>query len=379
MRFLRRSLAAVLLISVAVLAPTLPARAIQASWYERHTLAVICHEQGRCLGSDAPENVKEFLGPIFGRLIRATPLDPTEVGWFVTLEPSPNAWALKHYVGVTAGLLRAGLTRDEMAFVLGHELGHVQFGHFDEKEHELAKYYGIAVISVILTRGQYNPLNDPFYLTAVKIAMASYSRKLESQADAQGLQTMTTAGFDPHASVSALMKIDPMGLARRGDLFDDHPTTLQRVSALQQEMPALPAVTTASHLISPGEGIGQIRIGMEIDEVARILGPAKQEPLDTNGNSLYSWGTQHFFAWAQNDGTVFTLGTSDREYTTRDNLHVGSAEADVRSVLGEPSRVDEDGQFRRLWYDTLGLRFSIFTGSGPMMGTVATIMIYKPR
>ncbi len=71
---------------------------------------------------------------IFGALVRASSIPRDErIGFFITLERAPNAWALKHYAGFTAGLFRIRLTRDEFAFIVAHELGHIELGHYEKK------------------------------------------------------------------------------------------------------------------------------------------------------------------------------------------------------------------------------------------------------
>ncbi len=64
---------------------------------------------------------------------------------------------------------------------------------------------------------------------------------------------MRSAGFDPQASISALRKIDPFGLAGTGDLFADHPSTAQRIVRLQTEVANLPRPSQATPSPSPPE------------------------------------------------------------------------------------------------------------------------------
>ncbi len=228
----------VLVASLVILFPSLslPARADDPGPYERYLLNVICAKQ-HCLGKgQAPQDVEEYVATVFGRLIRASSIPSDErVGFFITLERAPNAWALKHYTGFTAGLLLMRLTSDEFAFVVAHELGHIELGHYESKLNEISKYYAIAFIAAIISQGNYNPLNDPYFVLIARLGLAAFSREQESQADLRGLQIMRSAGFYPWAAISALRKIDPLGLGGTGDLFADHPSTAQRIDRLQTE------------------------------------------------------------------------------------------------------------------------------------------------
>jgi hypothetical protein len=98
----------------------------------------------------------------------------------------------------------------------------------------------MAIVATLLTRGNYNPLNDPYFRIAADLALAAYSREQETQADLRAIRTMEAAGFDPHASVAALERFAPFGVSGTGDLFDNHPSIAQRVARLQRDLPPVP-------------------------------------------------------------------------------------------------------------------------------------------
>ncbi len=307
-----RKIALVLGLTALLLSLPLSAKADEPSAYENYLLRVMCARQ-RCLGSEASE-VWDALGPIIRPIKDATSIVPDErITFFVTLESSPNAWALKHYVGVTGGLLRLRLSRDELAFVLSHELAHIELGHYQQKIDEVTKIYVIAAVLGILSQGQYNALRDPNFVTVARIALAAYSRDQETQADARGVRLMRSAGFDPQASISALLKINPLGLSGTGDLFDSHPSTAQRISRLQTEVASLqpvfspppvpqpapaplPAATPAppllnDHTIVPGNRVGPVVVGMSLTDVTNRMG----RPHDETGRSVA--GTSSYYTW----------------------------------------------------------------------------------
>src|SRR4029079_3973745 len=58
-------------------------------------------------------------------------LDVEEAEVYVTMDPDPNAFTYGHkspFIVVTSGLIDL-LSDEELAFVIGHELGHIKAGH----------------------------------------------------------------------------------------------------------------------------------------------------------------------------------------------------------------------------------------------------------
>ncbi len=66
-------------------------------------------------------------------------------------------------------------------------------------------------------------------------------------------------------------------------------------------------------------------------------------------------------AAAQNGMVLRVWVLNDERYSTKEGLRVGSTEAQVRAVLGDPTRVriDQDTRLKWLYYDSLGMWFSI--------------------
>jgi predicted Zn-dependent protease len=126
--------------------------------------------------------------------------------------------------------------KDEWAFIAAHELSHIELGHYQEKQRQIGTIYTVAGIAMLFSQGKYNPLNDPYFVLVAKIALASYSRDQETAADLRGVQIMRSAGFDPHAAISTLLKLGPKGQENTGDLFADHPSTIERINRIRSEI-----------------------------------------------------------------------------------------------------------------------------------------------
>lgn len=228
-----------LLLLVLLAFPT-PAFSDNPDWYERYLFRAACAKHTRCVAlSEMSQQIQDYVNSFY-QPVRTVSSINDDVFVFVSGDLSANAWVLKHYAVLTVGLVVKGfagtLTRDEMAFVAAHELAHIELRHYERKLDEIAKVLGIALILTIIGQGYYNPLNDPYFVTAARIGLAAYSRELEMEADLRGVQLMRSAGFDPRASIRALVKIAPIGVVGAGDLFDNHPSTLERISRLQAEL-----------------------------------------------------------------------------------------------------------------------------------------------
>lgn len=227
-----RGVATLVVLSLCLLGVPSQVVADDPGWYERYLFNVICARQNRCLElNEVPPQLATPLLDIYRPLHAASSINES-VRLFITLERSPNAWALKHYSGITTGLLQLNLTRDELAFVAAHEFAHIELGHYQAKLDEVSKYYLVAAIFILLSQGYYNPLNDPFFVTVARLGLAAYSREQEAAADVRGVQLMNSAGFDPRTAVSLLAKVGAVGRQGTGDLFDDHPSIERRISRI---------------------------------------------------------------------------------------------------------------------------------------------------
>jgi predicted Zn-dependent protease len=112
--------------------------------------------------------------------------------------------------------------RNEIAFFLGHEIGHVLRGH--AKDNLTANTFLNAVMSRLPVAGQ----------MLREVVSKGYSRTLELEADREAVRLAAAAGFDPRASMRALQRLshvspDNAGLA---EYFSSHPALSERIREL---------------------------------------------------------------------------------------------------------------------------------------------------
>jgi len=157
--------------------------------------------------------------------------------------PSINAFALPTGdIYVTRGLLALANDTSEIGAVLAHEIGHITARHaFKRADREKQ--------ALLVSRVMTDVLNDSdggaLQLAKSKLALASFSREQELEADELGVATLARAGYDPRGAArfltamerNARLQASGFGTAA-GDTMDfmaNHPSTPERIRLVTQE------------------------------------------------------------------------------------------------------------------------------------------------
>jgi len=132
-------------------------------------------------------------------------------------DASPNAFALPgNKIGVHTGMITLVDNQDQLAAVIGHEIGHVLARHSNERaSQELAVSQGMSIIQAV-SAPQTALGQTALGLLGVGAQygiLMPYSRVHESEADMIGVDLMAKAGFDPRQSIGLWQK-NGTGLAR---------------------------------------------------------------------------------------------------------------------------------------------------------------------
>jgi Zn-dependent protease with chaperone function len=183
---------------------------------------------------DPDTRSRDFLAGISARLTER--LTNKQRRWRVvaTETDEVGAFALPGgFLYVTRPLIEmCGFDEDEVACVVGHEMGHVVHGHAMER-----------ITSQLLTSAATSAARIPGGLLAkwimgagVNLFHSAYSQDRELQADEFGARLAAAAGYDPRGAIRALERLrkaevqDGLPLA---EYFSSHPPLAVRIERLR--------------------------------------------------------------------------------------------------------------------------------------------------
>ncbi len=164
--------------------------------------------------------------------------DRPDLIWDIVVVDSPevNAAAMPGgFMFVNKGLLD-NLSSDEAAFVLAHEISHVQLRHFASTLNMSVAMEALSSGESAYSSGDLGGLGSSY--AELSRMMTRHSRQLELEADLYGLLYAVRAGYPMGASTSAMESMKLVVGEIPDWMKDDatHPTFTQRIDELQQGM-----------------------------------------------------------------------------------------------------------------------------------------------
>ncbi|KAF1685779.1 M48 family metallopeptidase [Pseudoxanthomonas taiwanensis] len=170
----------------------------------------------------------------------------------VFVDDEPNAFALPGgKVGVNSGMFKVAKNQDQLAAVIGHEIGHVYARHSNERiTRQSMASTGLAVVGA-LAGSRYGQSGADLVtqggsMVAQLGLLLPFSRVQETEADEIGQRLMAEAGFDPAEAVALWQNMIATSAGRSPEWLSTHPDPQNRIRALQQRVPALQAVRDAA-------------------------------------------------------------------------------------------------------------------------------------
>ncbi len=141
---------------------------------------------------------------------------------------------------VTTKLISTTQNDAELAYVLGHEFGHIEARHVVksvQKSQSTGIIAGIggAVLGQVLGGGRNANIIGGLAGAGAQLYQKKFSRTQESDADDYGTRAMARLGFDPRAAVSMLGRLgdNPGAFAK---FLSDHPDSRKRQQLVSQEI-----------------------------------------------------------------------------------------------------------------------------------------------
>ena len=188
--------------------------------------------------------LNRYINVLGDSIARLTSRKDLDWQFFIVDAQEVNAFAVPGgFVYVNRGLIQRADQMDELAGVLGHEIGHVVRRH-TVKQMEKAQGANIGVtLACVLTSICSSQAAGAAINIAGGAVFARFSRSDEAEADAEGVKNTVRAGISPVGMVSMFQKLLDERKARPGAVeswFLTHPLEEDRINAVQSMINALP-------------------------------------------------------------------------------------------------------------------------------------------
>jgi predicted Zn-dependent protease len=152
-----------------------------------------------------------------------------------------NAFALPGgKIGVYTGILNVTENQDQLAAIIGHEVGHVIEHHSNERlSANKVSNVGMAVAAIAL--GASDVDNKGLWVAGLGLGVQygiimPYSRSHESEADIVGQDLMARSGFAPQASVQLWKNMSKLSKDAPPEFMSTHPSNETRIKQLNAHL-----------------------------------------------------------------------------------------------------------------------------------------------
>ena len=150
-----------------------------------------------------------------------------------------NAFALPGgKIAFYSGILPVLETDGAIAFVMGHEIGHVIGGHHAEtaSSQNLAGFLmlGKKAIDGIVGGAV---VSDELAQQGLSLGLLKFSRTQEYEADKYGMIFMAMAGYNPEEAIKAEERMMKLGGSQNAEILSTHPSSENRLQELRRFLP----------------------------------------------------------------------------------------------------------------------------------------------
>lgn len=185
------------------------------------------------VSTNAAQN--ERVRRVGGRIVQAAGLAGRSWDYAVFEDAGPNAFVLPSgQIGVTTGLLKLVQNDDQLAAVLGHEVGHVVARHAAER-YSTQSTTALVLGAVQSGAGDYSQAVGALGGMGAQFGLLlPFSRNHELEADRLGVDYMAAAGYRPSESLALWRLMAQQRQSGAPEFASTHPSDQTRITALQQ-------------------------------------------------------------------------------------------------------------------------------------------------
>lgn len=211
---------------------------------------LVSDEQVEAMGLEAwqqiraetePSGNREYqqaLAAVSQRLLAVAADDPGNWEFVVFADPQANAFALPGgKIGVYEGMFSVMENEDQLAAIVGHEIGHLGAEHAQRRmSAQVAKNAGLRIVAWFLNMGEVQFAEEIAAALGLGVEVGlllPYSRDQELEADRLGLVAMNEAGFDPREAVDLWQNMQAAGGDRGPAFLATHPTPTSRIAEIE--------------------------------------------------------------------------------------------------------------------------------------------------
>jgi len=195
--------------------------------------------------TDTPE-LTAYLNKVCNALVINSPRSEIFNGYHANILDSDeiNAFATPGgHIFITRGLISCTTSEDTLAAVVAHEIAHIQLEHglkaIKSSRRASAFSDGLSLaVEVGAGDSRFPGLVNAFAGGVDEIVTnmmtKGYSRSQENDADAEALNLMALAGYEPSSLLDMLRVLEKEQPGKRGGFNNTHPTPAQRISSVQR-------------------------------------------------------------------------------------------------------------------------------------------------
>lgn len=181
------------------------------------------------------QEIQDYIDQIGQRIVQNSDAakTPYQYEFHVLADPNQvNAFAMPGgQIFITAGLLKRLESEDQLAGVLGHEVGHVVARHSAEQMAKQDLTQGLVGAAGVVG----GDMNSAQYAQMIgNMVNMKYGREDELESDDLGVRFMVQTGYDPHALIRVMEILDEASGGQAPPEFQStHPSPENRVAKIR--------------------------------------------------------------------------------------------------------------------------------------------------